>query len=159
MAQPNDKIKMNDSTETAIKMIDSTKTAIKMNDSTETAIKMNDSTTTAIKKIEINDSTATIYYHHSTVSENWSNVQQEIYNLKQQGYIEIQRGNTLVLLPNREFPSDIQDLKTLPRDVEDLGWNVLETFSHVTKFTKDLLLKDHSTKEEFQIVQRFTIES
>lgn len=113
-----------------------------------------------IKKIEIRDSEATIYYDHATVSEHWPNAQEEIQQLKKQGFIEIQKGNTVVLLPNRnEFPSDIQDLTTLPKDVEDLGWNVLEKFSHVTKFTKDLLRKDHRAREEFQIVQKFSIDS
>lgn len=114
-----------------------------------------------IKKIEITEKIV-FYYDNATVDEiqGEDKIQDTINKFKNLGFIEIQKGNTLVLLPKEEFPRDIDDLEP-PRDVEDLGWNVLERFSHVTRFTKDILApqrKDQS-KEEFQIVHKFSIDS
>ena len=90
-----------------------------------------------------------------------------VEKLKSMSFISISKGKSIIFLPreNKIFPSDLGVSKDPLMDVEELGWNVLEKFSHVTRFAKDLIKKEKNEniilqKEYgYQIISRFSIDS
>lgn len=114
------------------------------------------------RKIEINNSQVTIFYSDSTIVETVNDTETIREQLISRGFLQVKRGNTLVMLPRDEFPADIQSLQTA--DIEELGWNVLEKFGHVTRYAQDLIKpkgrgKIQKEVEGFEIVQLFSIDS
>jgi len=118
-----------------------------------------------IKKVVINGNQTTIHYDQATVCKtlDFSQIENTRQDYINQGFIEIKRGSELVLLPKDEFPCAIDHVNSKTENVEDLGWNILEKFSQVTRLTKAALspIKDaqDALKKEFQMIHKFVIDS
>ena len=71
-----------------------------------------------------------------------------IYNacilLLEQEFMKISKGNSLIFLKKKKFP-DLQDITN--DQITELGWNVLEKFSKVTRIAKDFT-RDLTKKEK-----------